>query len=112
MLQHKYPDPVRFSPDTFRLQPKKRDYKFSIPFEQGKYEYDTADIRPFLDSIATTKFTILKAEIAAFASVEGSEEINLQLQKRRAESLLLAMQAGQRDTIQHHPRSVATGVLE
>jgi hypothetical protein len=98
--------PVSFYPDSLKLKSVKARRTFTVPFEQNKYEYAPKDIRPFLDSLSTSAFYIHSAQIEAFASVEGSEAINKQLQQRRSQSIVQAMQTTQRDTF---PYTINTG---
>lgn len=98
-VQSPVADVAQFHTDTFRMESKLRAYDFRIPFGQNKYEYMYSDIRPFLDSLGASAFTVLGAQIDAFASVEGSEEINDRLQQQRAASIISAMQGVQKDTI-------------
>ncbi|MFN8712960.1 MAG: CAP domain-containing protein [Bacteroidota bacterium] len=90
--------PISYCTDTLRLKTVKAKRSFTVPFEQNKYEFSPKDIRPFLDSLSTSSFIIHSAIIEAYASVEGSETINKQLQLRRSQSIIQAMQANQRDT--------------
>ncbi|MBX9851596.1 MAG: hypothetical protein K2X86_07530, partial [Cytophagaceae bacterium] len=67
--------------------------KFEIPFAKDKYEYAAKDIKPLYDSLKLTNFDILSISIRAFSSVEGTTERNLELQKKRAESIVKALQS-------------------
>ncbi len=69
--------------------------KFVIPFQKGKSNYNTADIKPLYDSLRLTDYDITHIKIRAYASVEGSEEINHSLQKERANSIVKALQSFQ-----------------
>lgn len=92
-------DVTEFSTDSFRFEPKIRTRKFVIPFEKNKTEYRQKDIQPMIDSLGSDKITVLNAAIAAFASVEGSEAANKQLQNQRALSIVKAIQANQKDSV-------------
>lgn len=85
--------------EPFELKLKEKELSFIIPFEQGKFDYKTEDIAPLLDSLSVDEFVILDAGIKAYASVEGSEEINKKLQEQRALSIIDAMQKGQNEKI-------------
>jgi hypothetical protein len=65
--------------------------QFTIPFEQGKYDYEVEDIKPFLDSIQLNRFNIKEIDIKAYSSIEGNKESNTILQVRRAKSMLKAI---------------------
>jgi hypothetical protein len=75
--------------------PSQSTIAFQIPFERGKFEYNIADIQPLLGSFSQTKFTVDSIRIDAFSSLEGSEEINKSLQKKRAESIVNAIRGDQ-----------------
>lgn len=74
-----------------QLQPKQESYHFRIPFEKGQYEFKPQDIQPLLDSLTDARFRIHRLSISAYASVEGSAEVNLVLQRKRAESITNAL---------------------
>lgn len=65
---------------------------FTVPFERGKFDYKTEDIKPFLDSISLNRYDLKKIEIIAYSSIEGSEKENEMLQQKRAKSILKAIQ--------------------
>jgi len=76
-----------------------KKFKFVIPFEKDKYDYKKEDLKPLYDSLNMTEFAIKSIKISAFASVEGSEERNVILQQKRAESIVHALQDYQKETI-------------
>ncbi len=69
--------------------------KFEIPFEKNKSDYSSKDIKPLYDSLNLTDFNIKKITIRAYSSIEGNEERNLELQQKRAQSIISAMQSYQ-----------------
>ncbi|PCH69809.1 MAG: hypothetical protein COC01_00470 [Bacteroidetes bacterium] len=69
--------------------------QFTIPFEKNKSNYSAKDIKPIYDSLHLSNFNIKKITIKAFSSVEGSTERNMELQEKRAQSILEAMQSFQ-----------------
>lgn len=73
--------------------------KFIIPFEKGKAEYSSDDIKPLYDSLLLTDYNITKTSIKAYSSVEGSLEGNIKLQNKRAESIVKALQSFQKGII-------------
>ncbi len=77
----------------------KRNMKFTIPFEKNKYEYTKEDIKPMIDSISLNENNIVDIRMYVYASVEGSKEVNLELQQKRAKSILNAFQSYQFDSI-------------
>ena len=64
---------------------------FTVPFERNKSQYNSADIKPFLDSISLNRFDLKKIEIIAYSSIEGGEKQNKIIQERRAKSILSAI---------------------
>lgn len=61
---------------------------FRIPFERNKTQYKKEDIEPLISKLQEPDFIIKSFNIAAYSSVEGSEEANKELQKKRAESIV------------------------
>lgn len=78
---------------------KYKTFKFTIPFEKNKAEYSPEDIKPMYDSLQLTDYDIKKINIKAYASVEGSEERNLELQQQRANSIATSLQSFQKPNI-------------
>ncbi|HAW50752.1 MAG TPA: hypothetical protein DCX54_00250 [Flavobacteriales bacterium] len=68
-----------------------RFLEFTVPFEKSKYDYEVEDIKPFLDSIQLNRFNIREIEVTAYSSIEGNPISNMNLQQRRAESILHAI---------------------
>ena len=83
--------------EGFKL--KYKTLKFKIPFEKNKAEYSAADIKPVYDSLHLTDFNIKSINIKAYSSVEGSLKRNIELQEKRAQSIVNAMQEFQQPTI-------------
>ncbi|HOY38966.1 MAG: hypothetical protein KBB11_02125 [Bacteroidales bacterium] len=72
---------------------------FRIPFEQGKFNYDSDDMIPVLTALNEPAFIINKIHIAAYSSLEGSEAENAALQKKRANSIVSALEENQNASI-------------
>lgn len=72
---------------------------FTIPFQRNKAEYSAKDLQPLYDSLRLTDFTIKRIDIEAYSSVEGPEARNLELQEKRAQSIVNALQSFQRPSI-------------
>jgi hypothetical protein len=66
--------------------------QFSIPFLKGKTTYNTSDLQPLYDSLQLKDHTIKSIDIRAYSSVEGATQVNDQLQKQRAQSIIKALQ--------------------
>ncbi|MFH2094870.1 MAG: hypothetical protein ABIJ16_04145, partial [Bacteroidota bacterium] len=63
------------------------------------YTYEKEDIEPFLSALKEPEFTINELNIHAFSSIEGSDEQNEMLQKKRAESIVQALNSRQKSLI-------------
>ena len=85
---------------------KKKNLRFSIPFERSKAEFQEKDIKPFYDSLNLNKFNIKELTIFAYSSIEGSAEKNLELQKQRAQSIVKVLQSFQLDSIKTVIRTI------
>jgi hypothetical protein len=92
-----YKDKKIRSSDSFIT--KYKTLKFSIPFEKNKAEYSSEDIKPLYDSLRLTDFNIKKIQIKAYASIEGSLKRNLELQEKRANSIVKSLQTFQKPNI-------------
>jgi len=88
---------LKYTP--YVIKPDSGMLTFRIPFEQGKYNYKEEDIKPFLDSLDEPDYIIKDLVISAYSSLEGSDETNINLQKKRAESIVLAIGERQKDAI-------------
>ncbi len=73
-------------------QPEQTILEFTIPFESAKYTYESNDIAPLLTALNEPKFDIDSINIIAFTSFEGNETKNLELQKKRSESIVKAIE--------------------
>ena len=65
---------------------------FSIPFERNKYSYKSSDIEPLLNKIVNSDQKVKRIILKSYSSVEGTTELNLNLGKKRAESIIAAIQ--------------------
>jgi len=72
-------------------QPEQTVLEFRVPFERNKSVYEPSDIKPFIDALKEPRFTIDSIYIMAFTSIEGSDRSNLELQRKRSESIVSAM---------------------
>jgi hypothetical protein len=66
--------------------------QFIIPFQKNKFDYNLADVQPLYDSLKLTDYKIRKIDIRAYSSIEGGEDINHQLQIKRSEAIIKALQ--------------------
>lgn len=85
----------------FNYKPKadSTELNFRIPFEKKKYTYKTEDIEPFLKLLNEPDFIIYELNISAYSSIEGVEDENNMLQRKRAESIITALRQRQKDSI-------------
>ncbi|MBN2668255.1 MAG: hypothetical protein JXR60_03415 [Bacteroidales bacterium] len=60
---------------------------FRVPFERNKSEYQKSDIQPIIKQLKEPDFIIDNIKINAYSSIEGDNESNKRLQKKRAESI-------------------------
>ena len=72
-------------------EPEQTVLEFNVPFERNKSAYEASDIKPFIDALKEPRFIIDTIYIMAFTSIEGSDRSNLELQKKRSESIISAM---------------------
>ena len=84
---------------TDQFVTKYKQLKFVIPFQKNKSEYSSEDIKPLYDSLKLTDFNIKKINIQAYSSIEGSLERNLELQEKRANSIIKSLQSFQKPDI-------------
>lgn len=78
---------------------KRKALRFTIPFEKNKAEYSAKDLQPMYDSLRLTDFTIKRIDIEAYSSVEGTEARNIELQQKRAQSIVASLQSFQSPSI-------------
>jgi uncharacterized protein YkwD len=67
-------------------------FSFTIPFERNKSQYNSDDIKPFLDSLSLKRFDLKKIEVIAYSSLDGGIEGNKIIQQKRANSILNVIQ--------------------
>lgn len=72
-------------------QPEKTVLEFKVPFERNKSIYEAADIKPFIDALKESRFIVDSINIIAYTSLEGSDKSNQELQRKRSESIISAM---------------------
>ena len=72
---------------------------FKIMFEQGKSDYKPEEMQDVIATLNEPDFFIDKIFIRAYSSLEGNEATNTQLQKKRAESIVKALEKNQNASI-------------
>lgn len=71
--------------------------EFKVPFDRNKFNYKPEDIEPLIKKLKEPDFVIKDLSIAAYSSIEGTDETNKMLQKKRAESMVEAINTRQKD---------------
>ncbi|MBL4705875.1 MAG: CAP domain-containing protein, partial [Flavobacteriales bacterium] len=86
-----------FKLDTFPYIRRERTARinFELQFKRGKSDYSFADIKPLLGAFSKTDFIVDSAQLNAYSSLEGSESINRNLQMKRANAILNALEERQ-----------------
>lgn len=90
--------PLIVDTQTARVVEPFMEYKqltFKIPFEKNKYDYNPEDISPFIDSLNEPRFTIQNIDIVAYSSMEGDSVRNVELQNKRASSIVKVLEMQQ-----------------
>ncbi|MDR2009398.1 MAG: hypothetical protein LBQ22_02825 [Bacteroidales bacterium] len=75
------------------------ELKFRINFEQGKYDYNPEDMIPVIEALNEPDFIINKIFIEAYSSLEGTQQENQNLQKKRVQSIIKAFEINQNASI-------------
>ncbi|MFA6924877.1 MAG: CAP domain-containing protein [Bacteroidales bacterium] len=77
---------------------KTSNITFKAVFEKNKYNFDETSLAPLFDSIKEYDYEVINAEIDAYASIEGTHEINERLFNMRASELISTLEKNQ-DTV-------------
>ncbi|HXK80764.1 MAG TPA: hypothetical protein PLO05_01240 [Bacteroidales bacterium] len=85
------PDTVGGGDKKYVPEATSNKLEFKIPFEQGKFDYDSEDMVPVIEALNEPSFIINKIFITAYSSLEGSEQENAVLQRKRANSIVAAL---------------------
>jgi len=100
-----YLDSITYNPtnansgsDAYATKYKKLSFK--VPFEKNKTTFTPEDIKPLYDSLRLTDYNIKKIDIKAYSSIEGSLERNQELQQKRSQSIITALQSFQKATME------------
>jgi len=89
-------DTLTFGAPEYTPIVEKAHLEFIVPFERNKFDYKPEDIEPLINKLDEPDFIINKLTIEAFSSVEGTDESNKMLQKKRAESIVEALRQRQK----------------
>ena len=100
-----YMDELTYSPKQIQVIGEEsyivqnKTLKFIVPFKKNKITYSQEDIKPIYDSLKLTDFNIKSIKVNAYASIEGITKRNIELQEKRANGVLAALQTFQKSTI-------------
>jgi uncharacterized protein YkwD len=90
-------DTISFYSDfEYKPTPDTTFLTFKIPFELGKSNYNSEDIKPLIEALKEPDFIITGLKITAFSSIEGREEKNDQLRLERAQNIVKAFKQMQK----------------
>ncbi|MGK7393289.1 MAG: hypothetical protein ACNS62_01910 [Candidatus Cyclobacteriaceae bacterium M3_2C_046] len=91
----------RYQFQPYRPLEQLRGYKtFTIYFEQSKSEVTSNDVKDIVKMMNDSSYTIRKAKVFAYASVEGADSINHRLQQERSRVILSLLQDYNQDSIE------------
>lgn len=93
------PDTITTGVPEYAPTATSTELKFRIPFEQAKYDYHAEDMIPVLKALNEPDFIINQIYIAAYSSLEGTQQANQTLQQRRAQSIVKAFEKNQNASI-------------
>ena len=84
-------DTITFYSDfNYKPTPDTTFLTFKIPFELGKSDYNSEDIKPMIEALNEPDFFITSLKITSYSSIEGREEKNEQLRIERAQNIIKA----------------------
>ena len=84
-------DTITFFNDfDYKPKPDTTFLTFKIPFELGKSDYNSEDIKPMIEALNEPDFFITSLKITSYSSIEGTEEKNEQLRLERAQNIVKA----------------------
>ncbi|MEW6470359.1 MAG: CAP domain-containing protein [Bacteroidota bacterium] len=95
-----WPDSNAYFKPQFEPKSETNILTFKIPFERNKFDYKPEDMEPFLKALQEPDFFIEGLYIYAYSSIEGDSAANAKLQKKRAESIIGALQKMQKGEIE------------
>lgn len=85
-------DSLSISDQNERRKEISKTLTFTIPFRRNEVVFDAEDIKPVYDSLELTDYNIIKMDIRAYSSIEGTSESNIEIQNGRARSIVSALQ--------------------
>lgn len=87
------PDSDAYLKPKYVAQAENAILNFVIPFDKNKYDYKPEDVKPILDALQEPDFIIEGLYVYAYSSIEGDSVSNAALQRKRAESIIAAMES-------------------
>jgi hypothetical protein len=90
-------DTITFFNDfDYKPKPDTTALTFKIPFQRGKSDYNSEDIKPMIEALNEPDFFITNLKITSYSSIEGREEKNEQLRLERAQNIVKAFKQMQK----------------
>lgn len=89
-------DQTSISSPTYVPVAEQAKIELIVPFQANKYSYKYEDIEPFIKALREPKFDVDSLVITAYTSLEGSDKANEELQRKRAESIVQAIDQQQK----------------
>lgn len=91
--------PYQYDDFNYRFNLINDSLQFTVPFQQGKYDFDSKEILAHLASLSEYDFFIDSITIHAYSSIEGDSSINANLQVKRGERIAAIFQGIQKEEI-------------
>jgi len=93
------PDSAAYFNPPFVPKSDTTTLNFTIPFEKNKSDYKEEDLLPFINKLKAPDFMINGLFITAYSSIEGNQQTNEMLQKKRSESIIKALGKMQKSNV-------------
>lgn len=87
------------------LLPFRKDLKYEFKFDKNEDNLDPEGLAALFEALQLEHYTIDSVSILAYASVEGTKEENVALQRKRALALVKVLEMKIGDTIPYHIES-------
>jgi hypothetical protein len=91
--------PFQYDDFNYGFKLSKDSIRFSVPFKQGEYDFDSEEILAHISSLSEYDFFIDSVNIHAYSSIEGDSTINANLQLKRGEIIAAIFQGIQDEEI-------------
>lgn len=101
-------DKIKYSP--YRIPDRQTiRQSFEVYFEKNRADARSESVQPVIDFLRTNDYSILNATISGYSSLEGTEQANEHLQRKRASILIKTLQAHNNEPISSDTIIVAHG---